>query len=67
MTARDLRAVFVNRHGPDHGPAAMMMLGVGRALERMGDNTVDIGEQTAFIVTGLFREFTDASHPAGVP
>src|SRR3954470_7257878 len=46
---------------------AMMMLGVGRALERMGDNAVDIGEQTAFIVTGLFREFTDASHPAGVP
>jgi phosphate transport system protein len=45
---------------------AMMMLGVGRALERMGDNAVDIGEQTAFIVTGLFREFTDASHPASV-
>jgi phosphate transport system protein len=46
---------------------AMMMLGVARALERIGDNAVDIGEQTAFIVTGLFREFTDASHPAGVP
>jgi phosphate transport system protein len=45
---------------------AMMMLGVGRALERMGDNAVDIGEQTAFIVTGMFREFTDASHPATV-
>ena len=45
---------------------AMMMLGVGRALERVGDNAVDIGEQTAFIVTGLFREFTDASHPAPV-
>ncbi len=45
---------------------AMMMLGVGRALERMGDNAVDIGEQTAFIVTGLFREFTDASRPAPV-
>ena len=45
---------------------AMMMLGVGRALERMGDNAVDIGEQTAFIVTGLFREFTDASHPTAV-
>jgi len=43
-----------------------MMLGVGRALERMGDNAVDIGEQTAFIVTGLFREFTDASRPAPV-
>ena len=46
---------------------AMLMLGVGRALERMGDNSVDIGEQTAFIVTGLFREFTDASHPAMAP
>jgi len=45
---------------------AMMMLGVGRALERIGDNAVDIGEQTAFIVTGLFREFTDASHPTAV-
>jgi phosphate transport system protein len=39
-----------------------MML-VARALERIGDNAVDIGEQTAFIVTGLFREFEDASHP----
>ena len=28
-----------------------------------GDNAVDIGEQTAFLVTGLFREFEDASHP----
>jgi len=39
-----------------------MML-VARALERVGDNAVDIGEQTAFITTGLFREFTDASRP----
>jgi phosphate transport system protein len=30
----------------------------------MGDNAVDIGEQTAFVVTGLFREFEDASDPA---
>ncbi len=43
---------------------AMHMLLVGRAIERIGDNAVDIGEQTAFVVTGLFREFTDASHPA---
>jgi phosphate transport system protein len=34
-----------------------------RALERVGDNAVDIGEQVAFLVTGEFREFTDASHP----
>ena len=45
---------------------AMTMLLVSRAIERIGDNAVDIGEQTAFVVTGLFREFTDASHPAGV-
>jgi len=42
---------------------AMHMMLVARALERIGDNAVDIGEQTAFVVTGLFREFTDASHP----
>jgi phosphate transport system protein len=42
---------------------AMHMLLVARALERMGDIAVDIGEQVAFVVTGLFREFTDASHP----
>jgi phosphate transport system protein len=35
---------------------------VSRQLERIGDNAVDIGEQVAFVVTGLFREFSDASH-----
>jgi phosphate transport system protein len=52
--------------GEDHDRrewAAYMML-VARALERIGDNAVDIGEQTAFVVTGLFREFSDASHVA---
>lgn len=33
-----------------------------RALERVGDQAVDIGEQVAYLVTGDFREFTDASH-----
>jgi phosphate transport system protein len=41
---------------------AMSMMLVARALERIGDNAVDIGEQVAFVVTGLFREFSDASH-----
>jgi phosphate transport system protein len=42
---------------------AMTMLLAARAIERIADNAVDIGEQVAFIVTGLFREFEDASHP----
>jgi phosphate transport system protein len=42
---------------------AMTMMLVSRALERIGDNAVDVGEQVAFLVTGLFREFEDASHP----
>jgi phosphate transport system protein len=42
---------------------AMTMMLVARALERIGDNAVDVGEQVAFLVTGLFREFEDASHP----
>jgi phosphate transport system protein len=44
---------------------AMTMLLAARAVERIGDNAVDIGEQVAFVVTGLFREFEDASHPEG--
>ncbi len=43
---------------------AMFMILVARCLERIGDNTVDIAEQTVFVVTGLFREFQDASAPA---
>jgi phosphate transport system protein len=35
---------------------AMFMILVARCLERIGDNTVDIAEQTVFVVTGLFRE-----------
>ena len=41
---------------------ALTMMLVARAIERIGDNAVDIGEQVAFVVTGLFREFSDASH-----
>ncbi len=41
---------------------AMHMAFVGRAMERVADNAVDIGEQAAFVATGLFREFADASH-----
>jgi len=44
----------------------LRMILVSRCLERIGDHAVDIGEQTAYLVTGEFREFTDASHPEGV-
>lgn len=43
----------------------LRMIVVSRCLERIGDHAVDIGERTAYLVTGEFREFTDASHPAG--
>jgi phosphate transport system protein len=48
---------------PDPREWGMHMMLVGRCIERIGDNAVDIGEQTVFVVTGLFREFEDASHP----
>jgi phosphate transport system protein len=48
---------------PDRREWAMYMIFVARNIERIGDNAVDIGELTAFVVTGLFREFEDASHP----
>jgi phosphate transport system protein len=45
---------------------AMRMTQVARAIERIGDNAVDIGEETAFVASGVYREFTDASHPEPV-
>ena len=54
--------------GADHEKRewGLRMILVSRCLERIGDHAVDIGEQTAYLVTGEFREFTDASHPEGV-
>jgi phosphate transport system protein len=42
---------------------AVRMMIVSRQLERAGDHAVDIAEQVAFLLTGEFQEFTDASHP----
>ena len=41
----------------------LRMLLVSRCLERIGDHAVDVGEQTAYLITGELREFSDASHP----
>ena len=43
----------------------LRMVVVARSIERIGDRAVDIGEQTAYLLTAQFREFTDASHPVG--
>jgi phosphate transport system protein len=45
----------------------LRMIVVSRCLERIGDHAVDIGEQTAYLVTGEFREFTDASEGRNTP
>ena len=42
----------------------LRMVVVARTIERIGDRAVDVGEQTAYLLTAEFREFTDASHPA---
>ena len=41
----------------------LRMVVVARTIERIGDRAVDIGEQVAYLLTGQFREFSDASHP----
>ena len=74
LVARDVKTNRLNREifqlaleaGSDEEVRewAMIMTMVARAFERIGDNAVDIGEQTAFVVTGLFREFSDASRVA---
>lgn len=46
---------------------AMFTVLMARALERIGDNTVDVAEQTVFLVTGELRELVDlrSSHGEG--
>ena len=48
---------------PERHEWGLRMIIVSRCLERIGDHAVDIGEQTAYLVSGEFREFTDASRP----
>ena len=49
---------------PELAEWGLRMVVVARTIERIGDRAVDIGEQTAYLLTAEFREFTDASHPA---
>jgi phosphate transport system protein len=49
---------------PQEREYGLRMLVVSRCVERIGDHAVDIGEQVSYLVTGEFREFSDASHPS---
>jgi phosphate transport system protein len=60
---RAVRQVLELGTDPERIEWGLRMLVVSRCLERIGDHAVDIGEQVAYLVTGEFREFTDASHP----
>jgi phosphate transport system protein len=51
---------------PDRLDWGLRMNVVARQLERVGDHAVDIAEQIGFLITGEFREFTDASHPVEI-
>jgi phosphate transport system protein len=52
---------------PERLEWGLRMITVSRCLERIGDHAVDIGEQVAYLVTGEFREFTDASRRSDSP
>ena len=56
------KEVLTHVHDAEALEWGMRQITVARCFERIGDNAVDIGEQTAFIVTGELNEFTDASH-----
>jgi phosphate transport system protein len=59
---RAVKQVIAIGGDEDRREWGLRMIVVSRCLERIGDHAVDIGEQTAFLVSGEFREFTDASH-----
>jgi phosphate transport system protein len=58
-----LAEVLMESHGRPMLEWGIHMHVVSRQVERVGDHAVDIGEQVAYLVTGVFQEFTDASHP----
>jgi phosphate transport system protein len=60
---REAVEIGSDEHARQWGAHVML---IARYIERIGDNTVDIGEQIAFVVSGEFREFTDASHSGPV-
>ena len=58
---RRVVGALLDAANPEQREWGLRMILVARCIERIGDHAVDIGEQTSFLVTGEFREFTDAS------
>ena len=58
------RAALDVGEDPETREWATYMVLAARALEKIADNAIDIGEQVAFVVTGLFQEFSDTFRPA---
>ncbi len=58
------RLLDIDDTGESLREASLRAVLISRSLERIGDNCVDIGEQTAYLITGEFAEFTDASQPS---
>jgi phosphate transport system protein len=57
------RAVRVGED-PERREWAMMMTLAARALERVGDNAVDIGDQAIFVATGRYRDLSVHAQPS---
>ena len=54
----------VGKSEPDLLDWSIRMMVMSRYLERVGDHAVDIAEQVAFLVTGVFREFDEVEEQA---
>jgi len=64
LNRRVFQFAWESGEDPDAREWAMHMVLAARAVERMGDLAVDVGEQLGFVLTGQFEEFRDASHPS---
>ncbi len=64
LNRRVFQFAWQSGEDPDAREWAMHMILAARAVERIGDLAVDIGEQLAFVMTGQFEEFRDASRPS---
>jgi phosphate transport system protein len=64
LNRRVFRFAWQSGDDPDAREWAMHMILAARAIERIGDQAVDVGEQLGFVLTGQFEEFRDASRPS---